>query len=285
MHRILFLSLAIFLSGDILAGRDRSHKPTISPYQLQEGEATIFIHGTLFTNAIIPKQTTSWLGIKPATECGTSVQQMSRLFGTSYDSFYFFRWTGRLSPQERKNAAQSLATLLRNHKGPVTLICHSHGCNVALLLAELNLPDQTIDKLILLAPPVQKATAQHSSSPLFKKVISLYSSADIIQVADPQGLQSKDAGSLFSKRIFGESPRLIQARIFLDKYSPSHIDFITPRFWRKLPAVIAVLEEADLRESIVTIPTGDSPPQIIHKDEVAYVPRTVRHCSCKRFLA
>ena len=260
----LFLSLAIFLSGDILAGRDRSHKPALSPYQLQEGEATIFIHGTLFSiYPIIPNSYRAGLALSRATECGTSVQQMSRLFGTPFDSFYFFRWSGRLSLQERKKAAQSLATLLKNHRGPVTLICHSHGCNVALLLAELNLPDQAIEKLILLAPPVQKATAQHSNSPLFKKVISLYSSADMIQVADPQGLQSKDADSFFSKRIFDESPHLIQARIFLDKYSPSHLDFITPRFWRKLPAVISLLEEANLRESIVTIPTADAPPQIL----------------------
>ena len=283
MRRILYLSLTISLSVDIVARSHNPRKTTISTCQLQDGAATILIHGTLFSNALIPQPTTGWLGIKPASLCGPTVKRISKYLGTSPDSCYFFRWSGKLSPQERKKAARHLASLIRTHTGPIRLICHSHGCNVALLLAELDLPAQHIEKLILLAPPVQKSTSHLVASPLFKKVISLYSTGDLLQVADPQGLQSKNKESLFSKRLFDESPNLIQARILIDRRSPSHIDFILTRFLKKLSAIITLLEEANLSECIVNIPPGDRPPQVVHKDEVAYLPRAAR--GSKRFLA
>ncbi len=281
MCRILYLILTISLSADIVARTHNPRKPTISTCHLQDGEATILIHGTLFSNALIPQPTTDWLGIKPASLCGATVKKISRYLGTSPDSCYFFRWSGKLNPQERKKAAQHLASLIRSHTGPITLICHSHGCNVALLLAELDLPAQHIAKLILLAPPVQKSTSHLVTSPLFKKVISLYSTGDLIQVADPQGLQSKNPESLFSKRLFDQSPNLIQARILIDKRSPSHIDFVLSRFLKKLSAIVTLLEESNLSECIVNIPQGNRLPQVVHKDEVAYLPRAAR----KRFLA
>lgn len=112
--------------------------------------------------------------------------------------FYSFGWSGDLDPQARKQAAQELydqlkqlmlSYVVRYAAVPqVTLITHSHGGNVALNLAgiineETPLP---IDRLILLACPVQQETAPFADAPLFKKVYAIHSHNDQIQILDPQ---------------------------------------------------------------------------------------------------
>ena len=119
------------------------------------------------------------------------------------ESFYVFGWTGALSFSARKETAQQLYHELKQVHGHftktdgvaprITIITHSHGGNVALNMAHIYGDDTeksecVIDNLILLACPVQKATASLAESELFKKIYSLHSHLDALQILDPQGL-------------------------------------------------------------------------------------------------
>lgn len=120
--------------------------------------------------------------------------------------FYAFGWSGELNPQARKQAAQELHDQLKQlilnyiikyaaipH---VTLITHSHGGNVALNLATIAGDDSplNIDRLILLACPVQQETACYVDAPLFKQVYAIHSHDDRLQTVDPQGLHPISEG-------------------------------------------------------------------------------------------
>lgn len=117
-----------------------------------------------------------------------------------FKDFYSFGWSGKLDGEARKEAAQELYAqlnqLILNHivhyaaVPKITIITHSHGGNVALNLAAVAPADSPliIDRLILLAVPVQQETAGLADAPLFKSVIACHSHNDHIQVLDPQGL-------------------------------------------------------------------------------------------------
>ena len=135
------------------------------------------------------------------------------------ENFYLFGWSGALSFKERERAARQLYLELKilrqdykNKYGKepiIRILAHSHGGNVALLLEQVRDKNDTafaIEELILLAVPVQTHTMYYTHAPLFKKVYSLYSMFDALQVADPQGLQICKSGSpLFSERLFPAS--------------------------------------------------------------------------------
>ena len=147
-------------------------------------------------------------------------------------SFYFFGWSGKLDFKARKQEAVRLYDELKKLDGAITIIAHSHGGNVALHLAEVaqarNDTDFQIDRLILLATPVQEATAGFTAWPLFKKVIACYSATDATQILDPQGCYSSayknrkgdKKSPLFSRRTFEPIAGVRQARILLDKHDP-----------------------------------------------------------------
>ena len=173
---------------------------------------------------------------------------------------------------------------------------HSHGASVALYLAQVaqedNNPDFSIERLILFAPPVQAATAHHIKSPIFKKVFSFYSTADIGQIVDPQGLYndtktSLDKGySLFLNEPFASSKNLIQVRVLFNMQSPGHSDFLIPRFLSRLPATISFLEastsSSHKQHVILNIPRPHEAIHLVKKKQLSgsYVPRAVRSCRC-----
>lgn len=116
-----------------------------------------------------------------------------------FESIYIFGWPGDLDPVVRKSSAQALYNDLsqliaehqKKHGAPphITVITHSHGGNVVLNLAPLCKECEiTIDRLILMACPVQKETADFSAHPLFKKIYALQSRADFVQLMDMQRL-------------------------------------------------------------------------------------------------
>ena len=180
------------------------------------------------------------------------------------------------------------------HEGPKTLIAHSHGCNVALYLAELaksgEFKDLVIDRLILLACPVQLATAHLVGSPIFKRVFSFYSTADLGQIIDPQGLYnetkkiSKDSKKppLFSQRLFDDSPNLVQARILMNRQSPGHMSFSNTTLFEQNACHSCITGRGGVQKGehhfIVNIPPAPEAPHLIEKFEMAhsYVPRTTR---------
>lgn len=170
------------------------------------------------------------------------------------ESFYMFGWSGILSFKARRKASHDLYHSLENLPESKTLICHSHGCNVALYLAEVaeehNNTNFKIDRLILLACPVQEVTERYIHSPVFKNIYSFYSKTDMVQVLDPQGLYKetrksiKDKpSSIFSKRKF-DTPHVIHAQIKIDGRDPYHHDFIVKKaFIENLPKIINQIEK------------------------------------------
>lgn len=158
-----------------------------------------------------------------------------------WENFYVFGWPGKLDPTNRHQAAsnlyQELSTLVLQYQKEyhfipqINLITHSHGGNVALKMASL--VDKncsfSINRLILLACPVQSYTIDLIKSPFFKKIYSIHSHTDIFQVLDPQGLHpffdlknitefknafnSSKKRPLFSQRHFPINPKIVHACI------------------------------------------------------------------------
>ncbi len=181
----------------------------------------------------------------------TLINQDQELF--SSDNFYIFGWSGSLSRKAREQAAQQLYDQLKsirtqykithNREPKIRIIAHSHGGNVCLLLDKVkNSTDKDfcINELILLATPVQQQTQSHIASDLFKKVYSLYSILDIIQIADPQGLHKnkKHKTPLFSERLFPHHEKIKQVAIKLNNRSLMHIEFVQLKFLSHLSHIL-----------------------------------------------
>lgn len=257
--------------------------------------ATIFIHGTLYPFIdILVHAFDSPIGLVPA-----KVQGNKFLHGKigyilneadpcqfNLDSFYLFGWSGKFSFEGRANAAWLLYESLKKFTGPITIIAHSHGANVALHLAEIahlcGDINFKIDKLILMACPVQAVTEDLVGSPVFKKVISLYSTGDIDQVKDPQAFYhasrefSRFTGKkipLFSGRYFPQYPNVIQRRVLLGRRNLTHLEFIFRPFISRLPYVIKLIEDSVRKgyindcdhEYIINVPRSCGMPELLVK--------------------
>lgn len=167
----------------------------------------------------------------------------------SQEHIYLFGWSGGCTPEARTTAGTHLYQELKElsfyyrHQyatttcPPITIVAHSHGGNVALECAALHTEDITIERLILLACPVQEKTKPYMLSSLFKHIYSIYSDKDYFQILDMQGLHPmwealdvalkssslepiknawrthKRPTKLLSERIFPEQPNLKQACI------------------------------------------------------------------------
>ena len=259
----LYFSLAIILcsSNNPTYGRTGQVRKESLSFMDKTDPITIFVHGTLFPvlSALVHKVDCP-LGLTLAKE-----HQNSYVLGRigyildkvdpqqfPLEATYLYGWSGKLSYRAREREAETLYNSLRGCKGPITIIGHSHGCNLILNLAKVVKKNKdtelTIDKIVLLAPPVQAATSKYIKSPLFKRIISLYSSGDWTQVIDPQGLRKKKKskkkhdGPFFSQRRFAACKNLVQAQIFLDDKHPWHMDFVLPKFVDHLPAIVKMLD-------------------------------------------
>jgi hypothetical protein len=167
------------------------------------------------------------------------------------DSLFLYGWSGSLSFKERFNAAVKLYhdveqllksyTMKHNKRPKLRIITHSHGGNVVLNMAKINKDYNAfhIDELILLACPVQEETAHLTGDPFFKEVFALYSSFDILQIIDPQGLYNhNEPRPLFSQRTFPSAENTMQVKIKLNGRALFHSDFINLRFISLLPQII-----------------------------------------------
>ena len=173
--------------------------------------------------------------------------------------FYIFGWSGKLSFNERKRAAQELYTQLKalrhsyreqfGHEPTIRIITHSHGGNVALNLAAVKDPediDFVIDELVVLACPVQTKTARHAQDLIFKKIYSFYSYLDMLQVLDPQGLYTfkrSRTTPTFSEHQFACWPSIEQIELNLDWHGCLHIDFIRQEILKNFGAIMRVIKQ------------------------------------------
>lgn len=183
------------------------------------------------------------------------------------ENSYLFGWSGSLSFKARRKAAERLYGYLRQIRNdvrckntPITIITVSHGGNVGLNLGavaqEKGDTALAIDRLVLLCSPIQDATEKYANSSIFKKVYHLYSSGEVIQVADPQGMYDKkemtcEPEQFFSHRVIkGAGASVVQAEIKYKKRTLCHVDFAMPHFSKRLPKVLEYLEDEKLRHKL-----------------------------------
>jgi hypothetical protein len=149
---------------------------------------------------------------------------------------YNFGWDGRLSQKSRlrgaKNLYKQLTNEILNLKNKfnlcdddleIIMIGHSHGGNVLLNLARAEEEFKQhlkIDKLILLATPVQSETADLISNRMFKNVYSFYSNGDYVQVIDI--VSTEDSISKRRYKNNESNSKLVQIELTIDKTKPSH---------------------------------------------------------------
>jgi hypothetical protein len=133
-----------------------------------------------------------------------------------------YGWTGSNSTAERLKAAKSLALIIsqiyKNYN--IITVGHSHGCNVAIAASNL-LEEQKIDLMINMAAPVRDFTNQEFIPKGVAKLVSFYSTSDMMQAAGALNLaslwesegsvrkfQSKEGMSVYNIRtqINGEDP-------------------------------------------------------------------------------
>ena len=281
---------------------------------LRDGPLTVFIHGTkqsLLSRMVHKLDYPLGIVSSSITTTNSVLAGIARSLNIAdpleypRDSFYFYGWPGKMNFPARFKAAERLYGVIKDHKGPLTVIAHSHGCNVALNLATLAAEDPqstfSVDRLILLAPPVQEVTKPLVHSPVFKEVYNFYSTADLFQIGDPQGIywesyHCTEPGTkvpLFSSRTYKPAPNLMQARILLDWQSPGHIHFMLSRFLTKLPLLMRMTKDASAAGGyercrncyIINLPLFNQPVHFVEPCQLKgrYVPRSSYYKDRRKF--
>lgn len=235
---------------------------------------TIFVHGThtdiltkIFKRVLlIPNKLTKIIDLDEYSYVKWFADKMIFTDPIQFtkDDFYAIGWSGILSPKERFIGSQIIYSEItklvsqlnaENIDFKITLIGHSHGGNVALNLAKINEnPPFKINRLVLLATPVQEETENLIESDIFEQVYSIYSTADMIQVLDPQGLQNAKL-SFFSNRKFKHHDKLKQAKLKINDRAIFHEEFIFHIFPKILPKLLEVMQKqiCDENEHLIKI--------------------------------
>lgn len=234
-------------------------------------KVTIWVHGTKTITELIPKIffVPSGLNKTEIIDSTYYIKEMHSILCNvspcdfNFDDFYAFGWSGGLGYNYRLIAAQDLYLAIQkliseyNDKGfevELTIITHSHGGNVALNLANIHNEIQNskekinfkVDRLILLACPIQDQTHSLIHDNIFKKVYSIYSKADMLQVVDPQGLYKENKNknvSLFSNRRFKHCDKLKQVKIKINGRAIMHSEFLSRRFLKILPGLLKIMDD------------------------------------------
>lgn len=231
-------------------------------------QITIFVHGTRRLSKLFLTYTNKDNKITNIKEIPSSYithsisKSLSKADSKNFakECFYVFGWSGNLSHQARLEAAkilydeilQLIKVLKKQNINPIiNLITHSHGGNVALNLAVFdnqkdNNPKFQINNLILLACPIQEQTHKLVNHKLFKNVYNIYSTLDLIQILDPQGMHPENKGKkvpLFSQRIFDFCPKLKQAEIKINNYGIGHASFLSSKFCKRLPKILNKMKQ------------------------------------------
>lgn len=268
---ILFFVLAI-LPGCAKQKPVLAEKKIISePITKAQPTITVFVHGTrLFPKFALQEGFYSAPGMVKISELDRSYHVMHMIARElvrldperfSEEWMYAFGWHGKWSFRGRRQAAQDLYDALLvlvdkyekqyGVKPAVRLITHSHGGNVALNLAAVKDPNNTlkIHELVILGCPVQAETKNFINDTIFIKKYVLSSLNDLIQIVDPQGLQRWRTDHFFSERWFPLYKGAVQTMVKINGVGLWHLEFIYQRFIKRLPEILDIMdvwhEEAD----------------------------------------
>ncbi|HJZ23305.1 MAG TPA: hypothetical protein VJ201_02520 [Candidatus Babeliales bacterium] len=234
---------------------------------------TIWIHGTNFLRNRLFKDVFNEIpSLKLASEINKRYKAriiantLNKYNATRFplSTFYIFCWSGNLNANLREKTAHHLYAELKqvitDYKQTydcmprIQIITHSHGGNVALNLAKIKDTQDTlfvIDTLVLLACPVQIRTMSFIDHPMFRRIYSLYSNLDLIQVIAPQLFKNNDSEKRrfafppFSNRCFPQREHVTQVKMKIDGNALWHNDFVKPKFLKLLPSIISELDSWD----------------------------------------
>lgn len=179
------------------------------------------------------------------TQYDRSSRQASKQTGEKQQAinhYYLFGWSGELSCKARKKASKKLATQLtkltrehaKKYASPlkIDLICHSHGGNVALYLADIINGSKrtfTINAVVLLGTPIQPETSFCMQHSLFKKIYNIYSTHDWLQTLDCFSSTQFPAKRTFraaNKNSNAPLPKTVyDINLLIDNYRPGHAEF------------------------------------------------------------
>lgn len=260
-----FVPSRYLMRKNLFIGQDKASTfatPEEHNYKIRTPVITVWVHGTrLFQRSLYKKHVPLRLGLhhvntmdhsyKLHTIARTLIEADHQRFDPEH--FYMFIWSGKLCFHEREEAAKSLyielERLLHTYKNKgldpaIRIICHSHGGNVALNLAHVK-HTFDVDELILLACPVQNKNKHLITHPMFKNIYAFYSTLDILQVLDPQGMykHNNKATPLFSKRQFLHQENLSQLKIKIDRRAITHSEFAQTHFLSMLPDILDAVSQ------------------------------------------
>jgi hypothetical protein len=236
---------------------------------------TVWIHGTRFIRRPLFYE---FFNGTPSIRLATELDPDSNIYENVHtlnsvapdlfplETFYAFGWSGKLSMSIRRQAAchlyEELQRIVKEYKAKyqqdptIRLITHSHGGTVALNLARIEREPTdepfTIDELILLGCPVQRATKKFIENDIFKHTCALYSGLDMVQILAPQitytfyktkkgHIRSRFHWPPFSHRQFQNHPKLAQVKVKINGRALFHSEFTSNRFISILPHILHVL--------------------------------------------
>lgn len=229
-------------------------------------QVTVWVHGTKFNPLINLLHGTEKPGMHKATtlpshyRIGSTIKNLAASDPERFplEHFYVFGWSGKLSFDAREQEAQVLfkalqklvETYQKTHKCTpiVRIITHSHGGNLLLNMAKINDAHHTlkITQAILLACPVQHETKDYVSAQLFEQIYSIYSTRDLIQILDPQGLYLTEHNEhrqlKLSERTFPHATNMRQTELKINGHGIGHVGFVLSSFTSVLPSVIDEME-------------------------------------------
>lgn len=271
-HRYHFIKQEVHLPYP----KKKTHKTTITHQESTPSTITIWVHGTRFLRRYpFYHYFDGKPSLRLATSCDKeySLRMIAELLYEQnphqfcLNHFYLFGWSGKLSAQERADAAQALYEDLQKaidefrqqyNKDPqIVIIAHSHGGNLALNLAKVHQQHRApfiVDALVLLACPVQESTMHLSKDPLFKKIYALHSSLDWVQIIAPQityHVDDNDRGITkthlkfppFSQRYFPSAPHIAQVKLKMNGRAIMHQEFVDKKFLALLPSLIEIIDK------------------------------------------
>lgn len=213
-----------------------------------------FVHAVSHKGLLLANELSSYYRIRKVIKTLASTEPHR----FPLEHFYVYGWSGKLCFKQRYNEAIKLhaaLTDLTNHytktygiAPQITLITHSHGGNVALNLAAIPNKNSALNlELIMLACPVQHETKNNVQDPIFKRIYSFYSPADILQIIDPQGLYITEHNEKLhfelSERLFPNHSALRQMMLEINGHGVTHLGFILERTIRMLPSLLDAAEE------------------------------------------
>lgn len=245
--RLAGLLGALVVSGKILA-------QDLAPYRM-----TVWVPGTNFQTLLpfsgskfnktgLEHFSTFRKGSESYHRALCLAQQDPAQFPT--DGFYLFRWPGRLRHKVRLAAGErlfeDLLTEIKQIQATtgrgvhLTILTHSYGGSVALTLAQQNAKagyPLLVDRLILLAYPVQARLSGVITDQAFGRVCAFYSSSDWLQVLAPQ------RWSIGAGRRFSACSKLVHVQTsWQNGGGLGHNDFKSIKFLQYLPKMLTDLE-------------------------------------------